>query len=224
MEILLDTANIEEIKKYHEAYDITGVTTNPTIISREKTTYFPLLHEIKKIIGDKQLHIQVTADTWEEMVKEADCVLKSIGSDVYIKVPTTEVGVRAMKELKEKKIRVTATAIYTPQQAMVAASVGADYVAPYFNRMNNLNVDSQKAISDIARLYNIHNQSTKILSASFKNTYQIMEALLAGSHAVTLSVDLLSAMVTNPIISSAVEGFHQDWVDTYGNKRIYELV
>ncbi|MEF9945481.1 MAG: fructose-6-phosphate aldolase [Lachnospiraceae bacterium] len=224
MEILLDTGNLEDIKKYSRIYNIVGVTTNPTIVSREHTEFFPLLYKIKEIIGNGQLHVQVTADTWEEMVKEAKCVLGQIDKDVYIKVPTTEIGVRAMKELKQKGVHVTATAIYTPQQAMVAASVGADYVAPYFNRMNNLNVDSAKAVADIARLYDIHSQPTKILTASFKNTQQIMEAMMAGSHAVTVPAELLTDMVKNAIIDFAVEGFHKDWVDTYGDKKIYELL
>ena len=79
MEILLDTANLEQIKKYMGLYEITGVTSNPTIISRENAEFWPLLTEIKKIIGDKQLHVQVTADTWEEMLKEAECIRERLG-------------------------------------------------------------------------------------------------------------------------------------------------
>lgn len=223
MEIVLDTANVEDIKKYHDIYKITGVTSNPTIISKEKKPFFPLFHEIKNIIGNKQLHIQVTGDTWEEMLKEGEAILTAIDKDVYIKVPTNEEGIRAMKELKEKGYNVTATAIYSPQQAMLASTVGADYVAPYFNRMNNLNIDSKKAIGEIAFLYEKYHRETKILAASFKNTQQIMDALLAGAKAVTVPVDLLTSMVTNQVISGAVDAFKQDWVNTYGDKKIYEL-
>lgn len=223
MEILLDTANMAQIKKYMELYDITGVTSNPTIIAREKADFWPLLEEIKEYIGDKQLHVQVTADTWQEMIKEAECIRERLGKEVYIKVPTTEQGVCAMKHLKEMGANVTATAVYTTQQAMMAASVGADYVAPYFNRMNNLNVDSKKVIADMVTLFNVHNKSTKILAASFKNTEQVMDALTVGAHAVTVSVDLLTTMVENAIIDFAVDGFKQDWINLYGDKKIYEL-
>lgn len=223
MEILLDTANLEQIKKYVGLYEITGVTSNPTIISREMADFWPLLTEIKKVIGEKQLHVQVTADTWEEMLKEADCIRERLGKDTYIKVPTTEQGICAMKHLKEEGARVTATAVYTTQQAMMAASAGADYVAPYFNRMNNLNVDSKKVIGDMVQLFRVHGKPTKILAASFKNTEQVMDALTVGAQAVTVSVDLLTTMVENAIIDFAVDGFKKDWIKTYGDKKIYEL-
>lgn len=223
MEILLDTANVEQIKKYMELYEITGVTTNPTIISREKAEFWPLLLEIKELIGDKQLHVQVTADNWEDMLKEAAYIQEKLGKDTYIKVPTTEQGICAMKHLNKQGAKVTATAVYTKQQAMMAASVGADYVAPYFNRMNNLNVDSKKVIGDIAHLFRAHGKATRILAASFKNTEQVMEALEVGAEAVTVSVDLLTTMVENAIIDFAVDGFKQDWIRTYGDKKIYEL-
>lgn len=223
MEILLDTANLEQIKKYVELYEITGVTSNPTIISKEKAEFWPLLMEIKRIIGDKQLHVQVTADNWQDMLKEAECIREKLGPDTYIKIPSIEQGICAMKHLKKMGANVTATAVYTTQQAMMAACAGADYVAPYFNRMNNLNVDSKKVIGDMVNLFRTHNKPTKVLAASFKNTEQVMDALTVGAQAVTVSVDLLTTMVQNAIIDFAVEGFQKDWINTYGDKRIYEL-
>ena len=223
MDILLDTANLEQIKKYMELYDIKGVTTNPTIIAREKADFWPLLESIKEVIGDKELHVQVTADDWEDMIKEAECIRERLGKDTYIKVPVNEQGVCAMKHLKEMGANVTATAVYSAQQAMLAASVGADYVAPYFNRMNNLNMDSKKVVSAIAELYYMHGMDTKILAASFKNTEQVMDSLMVGAHAVTVSVDLLTTMADNAIIRFAVDGFKQDWVNLYGDKKIYEM-
>lgn len=223
MEILLDTANLEEIKKYNEIYDITGVTSNPTILSREHAEFFPQLLEIRSIIKDKQLHVQVTGSTCEEMVKEAECIVSRLGKETYIKVAANEEGIKTMKVLKSQGYNVTATAIYMPQQAMLASSVGADYVAPYFNRMSNMNVDSKQAVGEIARLFEHYHRHTKILAASFKNTKQIMDALEAGAHAVTASVDLYTQMVTNPVIDSAIDVFASDWKSVYGDKRIYEL-
>ena len=220
MEILLDTANLEDIKKYHQLYDITGVTSNPTILAREKADFFPLLEEIKGIIGDKQLHVQVTGATCEEMLKEAEAIVSRLGKETYIKVPTTEVGIGTMKRLKEQGYKVTATAIYMPQQAMLAASVGADYVAPYFNRISNMSVDSKKVITDIANLFKTHHCQTKILAASFKNTQQIMDALSSGAAAVTADPSLFTQMVESPVIEAAVDGFLQDWKNVYGDVRI----
>ena len=223
MEIILDTANLEDIRRYNDIYDITGITSNPTILAKEKAEFFPLLLEIRSIIGEKQLHVQVTGSTCEEMLKEAEALTDRLGKDTYIKVPTNEEGIKTMKVLKSRGNRVTATAIYMPQQAMLAASVGADYVAPYFNRMNNMNVDSKKAIGDMAWLFE-HNQiQTKIVAASFKNTQQVMDALMAGAQAVTVSPELYTQMVENPMIDSAIAGFAADWEATYGDKRIYEV-
>ncbi len=223
MEILLDTANLETIRKYNEIYDITGVTSNPTILSREKAEFFPLLLEIRDIIGDKQLHVQVTGSSSEEMLKEAETITEKLGKNTYIKVPVNEEGIKTIKILKSNGYKVTGTAIYMPQQAMLAASVGADYVAPYFNRMNNMNVDSTNAIEEMAWLFEHYHKDTKILAASFKNTQQIMSALLAGAHAVTASADLYTQMVTSPVIDSAIDGFAKDWSGLYGEKRIYEF-
>ena len=223
MEIILDTANLEDIRRYNDIYDITGITSNPTILAKEKAEFFPLLLEIRSIIGEKQLHVQVTGSTCEEMLKEAEALTDRLGKDTYIKVPANEEGIKTMKVLKSRGNRVTATAIYMPQQAMLAASVGADYVAPYFNRMNNMNVDSKKAIGDMAWLFE-HNQiQTKIVAASFNNTQQVMDALMAGAQAVTASPELYTQMVENPMIDSAIAGFAADWEATYGDKRIYEL-
>lgn len=224
MEILLDTANVELIKRYNDIYNVSGVTSNPTIISREKADFFETLREIRQIIGEeKQLHVQVSALTFDEMMKEAESIVQKLGKNTYIKVPTNEVGIKVMKTLKQNGYNVTATAIYSLQQAMLAASVGADYAAPYFNRMCNCNYDMPAAISDMVRLYEIQNVKTKLLVASFKNTSQILQSLLAGAQAVTASPELYSAMVQSPIVESAIETFSNDWVKTYGDKRIYEL-
>lgn len=223
MEFLLDTANVEIIKKYNEIYNITGVTSNPTIISREKSEFFPTLYKIKKIIGDKQLHVQVTGNTCEEMLKEAETVVKNIDKAVYIKVPTNEEGIKTMKLLKQSGFNVTATAIYTVQQAIMAASVGADYAAPYFNRMCNNNYNAPEAIAEMSEMYKMYDKSTKILAASFKNTNQIMQALASGAQAVTASPELYTMMFESPLIESAISKFAQDWAEMYGDKKIYDL-
>lgn len=223
MKILLDTANLELIKRYNEIYKIAGVSTNPTILSKENTDFFPLLKKIRTIIEDKQLHVQVTGSVCEQMIKEAERIVSVLGNETYIKVPANEEGIRTMKVLKNNGFRVTATAVYMPQQAMLSASVGADYVAPYFNRISNLNIDGKTVIKDISELFKIHGQNTKILAASFKNTQQIMEALSAGAEAVTASPELYSQMVNSPIIEAAIVGFASDWKKTYGNVRIDQL-
>lgn len=224
MELLLDTANLNEIRHCNEIYNITGVTTNPTIISREKAEFFPTIEGIREIIGEeKQLHVQVTALNFEEMVKEAETIAARLGKSTYIKIPTNEEGIKTMKYLKQNGYKVTATAIYTVQQTMVASSVDADYAAPYFNRMCNNNYDAATAISDMAALCAMYGKKTKLLAASFKNPNQIIQSLLAGAQAVTASPEFFRLMVESPLIDSAISGFGKDWKSVYGDKKIYEL-
>ena len=223
MELLLDTANIVLIEQYNANYSITGVTSNPTIIAREKTAFFPTLCRIREIIGDKQLHVQVTAADYDGMLREAAAITSVLGQDTYIKVPTTQVGIGVMKSLKEQGYRVTATAIYSLQQAALAASVGADYAAPYVNRICNAYGNADAVISDIVKLFAVQGVQTKILAASFKNTDQIIRCLLTGAHAVTAAPELYTTMVQSPLIDAAVKQFESDWVGLYGDRTIDQL-
>ena len=224
MELLLDTANLEAIKKYCDYYNIIGVTTNPTILSREKGPFFATYEAIRKVIGaEKQLHVQVTARNCENMLKEAEAITSRLGKDVYIKVPVIEEGVKAMKLLKENGHNVTATAVVSVQQAFLAGSVGADYVAPYVNRMANLNIDPYETVARIRNLFDYQNITTKILGASFKNTQQVMMTYESGAEAVTVAPDLLTTMCSNAVTDLWVENFDKDWHRLYGDRRIYEL-
>lgn len=224
MELLLDTANLETIRKYHDYYAVNGVTTNPTILSREKGPFFETYEQIRNIIGQhRQLHVQVTARTCEEMLKEADAITTRLGKDIYIKVPVVEEGVKAMKLLKEDGYKVTATAVVSVQQAFLAGSVGADYVAPYVNRMENLNVDPFEAVTRIRNLFDRQNIPTKILGASFKNTQQVMQTYESGAEAVTVAPELLTMMCSNAVTDLWVANFEKDWEALFGDRRIYEL-
>ena len=223
MEFFLDTVNLEKIKKYNEIYNITGVTSNPTIFAREKCEFFPTLLKIREIIGDKQLHVQVTGKTCEEMLKEAETITRRIDKNVYIKVPTNEEGIKTIKALKERGYNVTATIVYTLQQAVMTASVGADYVAPYFNRMSENNLNALDEIADMAKIFKMYNKQTKLLVASFRNTNQIMKVLLSGAAAVTVAPEFYSMMFENSSVDSIINRFDNDWVTTFGDSRIFEM-
>lgn len=224
MELMLDTANLKAIEKYCDYYNIIGVTTNPTILSREKGPFFETYEKIRNIIGqEKQLHVQVTSPICEEMLKEAEVITQRLGKDVYIKVPVIEEGVKAMKLMKEQGLHVTATAVVSVQQAFLAGSVGADYVAPYINRMDNLNIDPYEAVARIREIFDNQGISTKIVGASFKNTQQIMRVYEMGADAVTAAPELITTMCSNAVTDLWVANFDKDWVGLYGNRRIYEL-
>ena len=139
MLFMVDSADLNGIRKCAEFFPIAGVTTNPTIVSSAKTDFKKLLLEIREIIGDdKMLHVQVTSGDAEDMVREAEMLRDFVGGEFYVKIPITEQGLKAIQMCKAEGIGVTTTAIFTQQQALMAARAGADFVAPYVNRMDNL--------------------------------------------------------------------------------------
>ena len=225
MQYLLDTANVEEIRKTYESYPIDGVTTNPTIISREKTDFVTLLRQIREIIGkDGMFHIQTTKIDTESIVKEAIALRDFINGNFFIKIPALEPGIKAMRILKKMGFKVTATAIFTQQQALIAAKAGVDYVAPYVNRLDNISSDGVGVVADIVNLIKIFNLDTKVLAASFKNVEQVHRISLVGTHAVTIQPELLTSMIYHPLTDSAIIDFARDWRSRYERNYIVDLL
>lgn len=129
---LLDTANLEEIAAVMDSFPIVGVTTNPTIIARETEPFASLVKDIRRIIGpDRILHVQTSCDVAEQIVQEALALQTLSGPHFFAKVPVTPVGIQAIMQLKKLGVGITATAVFTQQQALIAARAGADFVAPY---------------------------------------------------------------------------------------------
>ena len=218
MELMLDTANLERIRSLEPVLPFVGVTSNPSILKSEgRVDFFDHMRQIRSIIGShRSLHIQVISRDASGMVAEADCLLRKIDRDVYVKIPVTEAGLQAMKELKAQGVRVTATAIYTKMQGLWAIAAGADYIAPYCDRMQNMDVDPWDVIGFLAQVIHEQQASTRILAASFKNVGQVTDALAAGAHSVTLPQDLLTASLQLPAIDGAVAAFQKDWETLYG--------
>jgi TalC/MipB family fructose-6-phosphate aldolase len=218
MEFLLDTANLAEIKKYVALAPISGVTSNPSIVKKEgKIDFFKHMQAIRTLIGfDKTLHVQVVAQDVAGIVADAHAILENIDKDVYVKVPVNENGLAAIKILKAEGVKITATAIYTKFQAYLAVAAGADYIAPYFNRMENLNINPVDLITEVAREIERTGSSSKILAASFKNVGQVNAALESGAQAATFGVDVLAAALAMPSINQAVVDFTADWEASFG--------
>ena len=225
MKYLLDTANLDAIRYYTDIFPIAGVTSNPSIVKKEgKIDFFAHMNEIRSIIGmDKTLHIQVTALDTDGILRDADTILKKVDDQVCIKVPVTLEGLKAIKALKKQGVNGTATAIYGKQQGFLAMEAGADYIAPYFNRMENMGVDPDDVISSFAEMIALYDYKTQILGASFKNAGQVDRAFLAGAQTATLDPSILSVTLKQPYILKAVEDFDADWKSVYGDVTIAEL-
>ncbi len=222
---LIDSADLDSIKKCNKYFPISGVTTNPTIISREKTDFRNLLYSIREAIGDdKMLHVQTTATEADDIVKEAELVKNIVRGNFYLKIPITREGIRATAICKDKDIGVTMTAIFTQQQALIAASAGADFVAPYINRLDNIVSDGVRVVEETVDIFKSYNVKTKILAASFKTVEQVHKVSMTGADAVTINPDLFDMLIYHPLTYYAIDDFTKDWESVYGDQKVSDLL
>lgn len=225
MEYMFDTTNLADIERFGEVFPYTGVTSNPTILKRDgQRELVSTFREIRRLIGDQRsLHVQVVATERGDMLKEAESILRKLDEQAYIKVPTTEEGLAAMQILKARGIGVTATAVYTKLQGFMAIAAGADYVAPYFNRVANLDVNARELIGSMAEMISRDSSRCKILAASFSSIAQVNAALLSGAHVVTVPPRLLHGAYSSATLERAVSDFADDWRSVAGDTSISSL-
>ena len=217
---MADTANLEELKELFFYLPLEGVTTNPTILSKENRPLSQTVGGVLDIIGDKMLHLQMIHDSAEDILKEAKKYREvfGLGQQYYVKIPVTKEGFRAIRMVKDAGMKVTATAIFTQQQALIAANAGADFVAPYVNRLDNIVSHGIEVVSDIVKSIEMYHLPTKVLAASFKNVDQIYRVSMVGCHSVTASYEVLTAMVNHPMTDRAVADFKIDGASLYDVK------
>ncbi|RBP70176.1 TalC/MipB family fructose-6-phosphate aldolase [Alkalibaculum bacchi] len=208
----LDTANIDQIKKYIDYDWVKGVTTNPTLIAREGKSREEVLQSILEVLGERELFIQAAGDTKEEICADAKKILKQGDKRIKLKIAANEAGFQAMKEIKEvhPEIGIIATAIFSIEQCYIAALAGCEWVAPYIDRMSNQGLDSEEIVSNTAQLYANLGLNTKILGASFKNTSQIIHTMLAGADSVTIATNLLDTIMNNKLAADSIAVFNGD--------------
>ena len=219
--ILIDSADIKKAREIERYYTIAGITTNPTILSKIEGTLENKLKELKEFTyGKYEVHIQTTESEVEKIVEEAKKLRDYFGESFYIKIPVTKSGLEAMKLCSKEDIRVTATAILTPMQALAAAKNGANYVAPYVNRMENVGQDAKEAILEISNL--LIDYPTEILAASFKNVKQVQDILRCGAEAVTIAPEIIEASIWHPYTDKSVFDFEKDWGNIFGDKKIVD--
>ena len=217
---LADTANIEELKKLFYYFPLEGVTTNPTIMAISGKPLSELVPELKEVVGDKMLHIQMISTRSEDMVREAKKYIEyfGLGDNFYAKIPVSTEGYRAMKMLKDEGIKVTATAIFTQQQALVAARAGADWVAPYVNRLDNISSHGIEVVGDIAKNFKDFDIPCRVLAASFKTVDQVHRVSMVGAHAATVGFEILEKLRSHPMTDMSLEWFERDGKHLYDVK------
>ncbi|WP_077302556.1 transaldolase family protein [Virgibacillus pantothenticus] len=212
MKLFIDSANVEQIKKINNDYPVDGVTTNPSLIAKENRSLFPLIKEIRNIIGEtKLLFVQTISVDSESIVNEALRIWEILNRNVIIKIPVTVEGIRAIGILKKHGVKTLATTVYTPMNAYIAAKAGADFVAPYVNRIENLNGNGTQVIKEIRQIFSNTKFSSEIISASFKNVQQIKAVSLSGSDGITVNPQLIEKFLEIPSIKEDVQQFNLDW-------------
>ena len=218
MEFIIDTVNLDEIKEAVEYMPIDGVTSNPSIVKKTSPqNFFEHMREIRKIIGkERSLHVQVISKDCDTIVKEAHRILEEIDDQVYIKVPVSYEGIKAIKILKAEGVNVTATAVYDLMQGYMALAARADYIAPYVNRIGNLGADPMELINELSNRIVMDGYDTKIVAASFKGVQQVRDAFNYGVQSITAPVEVLKQIFKNPNIEKAVDDFNADWYAMYG--------
>lgn len=217
MKLLIDDANIERIKELYNYYPIDGVTTNPSILAKYGKPPYEALLAIRDFIGNKaELHAQVISTTAEAMVEEGRKIERILGNNTYIKIPTIPEGLKAMQILRGEGYHVTATGIYTPMQAYLAAKAGAEYAAPYVNRIDNLGADGVTTTKKIQDIYVSNHMETRILAAGFKNSQQVQELCEYGVSCLTIASEVIENLIKNANVTAAVADFVADFESLCG--------
>ncbi len=225
MRLLLDTANLDDIRYFHKYYPIVGVTTNPTILAREGGDPIAHLKAIREIIGeDKELHLQVTETEYDRILTEAMALVKMLGKNTFIKIPATDVGLKATHYLSDMGYRITVTAVLSATQAMLAANSGASYVAPYISRLENICDDGVGCAADIVKIFAAGNSSTQVLAASFKTAKEVLDVAVIGCHAATVSSDILRKMLAHTTTNSSIADFEADWKRAFGERTLLSML
>lgn len=215
MELIIDSSNIEQIKELNDLLTITGVTTNPTILTKSGREAMDVVKDLCEVLSEDQLlFIQTVQTSFEGIMEEAKKISSIRNKNMYVKIPVTHEGLRAIKECKKLGIHTLATAIYTADQAFLAAMNGAEYLAPYTNRMCNYG-DGVQDVKDLIEMLRVNHMPAKVIAASFKNTYQVHELIKAGIQAVTVPCDVLYQMIDHPGTKIAVGEFSVNWQRAY---------
>ena len=211
MKIFLDTANLESIRKFNDMGLLDGITTNPSLMSKEGGDPKRVMEEITKIIkGDVSL--EVISTEYSGMIEEGKR-LRQYGKNVVVKVPMTPDGLKACKHLTSEGIPVNVTLIFSPNQALLAAKSGAKYVSPFIGRLDDIGKDGMNLIRDIKKIFDNYQDDfkTQILVASIRHPIHVIDAAKIGAHVVTLPPAVLDKMLQHPLTDIGLENFLSDW-------------
>ncbi|MEM0128514.1 MAG: fructose-6-phosphate aldolase [Thermoplasmatales archaeon] len=212
MKFFLDTANLKEIEEGVSWGCVDGVTTNPTLISKELGESLDFITLVSRILDmvDGPVSLEVTSTQAQGMIEEAKR-LKSIGKNVVVKIPTTVEGLKALKVLKREGIETNATLVFSVSQALLVAKAGATYASPFVGRLDDIGEDGMALIDDIKRVYENYNLGTKIIVASIRHPVHVRTAALIGADIATMPFDVFKKLIVHPKTDEGLKRFMDDW-------------
>ena len=209
LRIFLDTANVASIKAFADMGILDGITTNPTLIAKEKRDFLELVTEILKIVLGP-VNLEVVSQDADGMVREGRD-LASLGPNVVVKCPMTSEGLVAVRRLHKDGIRTNVTLVFSPNQALLAAKAGATYASPFIGRLDDVGHDGMKIIGDIVQIYRNYSIETQVLVASIRHPVHVVEAAKLGAHVATMPPDVLDKMIKHPLTEAGLKRFLDDW-------------
>jgi transaldolase len=210
MKIFLDTANIDEIREAAGLGILDGVTTNPSLMSKEnRGDYKTILKEICDIVQGP-VSAEVVSEESDEMLRQGRDLAK-IDDHIVIKIPLIAAGIKAVKQLSSEDIRTNVTLCFSANQALLAAKAGATYISPFVGRLDDVGIDSMGIIADIVEIYENYAFSTQVLVASVRSTQHVLESATLGADVATIPYKILMQMLKHPLTDTGIEAFNRDW-------------
>ncbi len=209
MKFFIDTANIEEIKEAAAIGILDGVTTNPTLVSKEGKDFRGLLDEILQIV-DGPISAEVIALDYEGMMKEAQ-ELASIHKNIVVKIPLTKDGIKAVKSLSGLGIKTNVTLCFSASQAILAAKAGATYISPFVGRLDDISAVGMDLVEQIVQIYDNYDFQTEVIVASVRNPLHIVEAAMIGADIATVPFKVIEQLFKHPLTNNGIDKFLSDW-------------
>lgn len=209
MKFFLDTANVEEIKRVNELGLVDGVTTNPTLISKEGRPFEEVIKEICELV-DGPVSAEVVGLTYDEMVSEARDIAKW-ADNVVVKIPMTEDGLKAVHTLSQEGIKTNVTLIFTVSQGLMAAKAGATYVSPFLGRLDDIGTDGLALVAELKQVFELYNYPTEIIAASIRHLPHLEGTALTGADIATIPGSIFPKLWSHPLTDKGIDAFLEDW-------------
>ncbi|PLA77461.1 fructose-6-phosphate aldolase [Ligilactobacillus agilis] len=217
MKFFLDTANTDDIRKYAELGLVDGVTTNPTLISREGRDFETVVKEITTIVSGP-VSAEVTATKADEIIEQARSVAKW-ADNIVVKIPMTEEGLKAVRVVSQEGIKTNVTLIFSVAQGLLAAKAGATYISPFLGRLDDIGTSGVQLIKNLRKVLDNYNFETEIISASVRGVQHVEEVALAGSDIATIPASVFGKMFKHPLTDNGLASFMKDWAEFEESQR-----